>query len=396
MPDATRTKRPKALLAWGGLSLAGLCAGAALLAAAGWLLFRGSSSPGSDFPRTLTPTERHGTRTPSPPTTPTDVSVAPSITASSPPPAATGTAASAEAPPIPPTLASSPTKTSIPPTETPSSSPTPIPPTATVSPTGTSIPPIETPSPSPTPIPPTATAPPTATPTPYIAPPRSTATTSPPTATPSPTSSASLAQVQGRVVQDGTPVGLGIVVELEGTGAVRTTTGADGRYAFDSASLEGTFRVVFSQGWSEQQYAADQVVSWAWLEGFAPSDDLTIELPDLEIGLEINSQRFEQVAPATGASFSAGQISPEAPLTFEWSAYPGATRYWVDLGREGQTTPAWQSRLDPFTSASFEGTLGDGTAITAGAYWWSVGARKQVGAYKLFVYGWPRALTIGP
>jgi len=188
-------------------------------------------------------------------------------------------------------------------------------------------------------------------------------------------------------------VGAGTVVELEGRETVRTTTNANGRYAFDSASLEGTFNVVFAHEWNAQRYTADQVASWAWLEGAAPSDDTGIQLPDLEISLEVNSERFEQVEPAAGASFSAGQISPRTPLTFEWTPYSGAG-YWVDLGREGETGPVWKSLLTSLTSISFNGTLNDETSITAGTYWWSVGAQKQMGAFKLFVYGWPRALII--
>jgi hypothetical protein len=186
-------------------------------------------------------------------------------------------------------------------------------------------------------------------------------------------------------------VGAGTVVELEGRDTARATTDANGRYAFDSASLEGTFNVVFAHALNTQRYTADQVVSWAWL---APSDDAGVELPDLEISLELDAERFEQVAPAAGASFSAGQISPRTPLTFEWMPYSGATSYWVDLGREGDAAPLWQSLLTSRTSTSFNGTLNDETRITAGTYWWSVGAQKEIGAFKLFVYSWPRALII--
>jgi hypothetical protein len=153
---------------------------------------------------------------------------------------------------------------------------------------------------------------------------------------------------------------------------------------------------VFAYEWNAQQYTAGEVASWAWLEGDAPPDDIATELPDLEISLEVNSERLEQVVPADGASFPVGQISTQTPLAFEWTPYPGATRYWVDLGRESETTPVWQSLLTLFTSASFNGTLTDGTTVTAGAYWWSVGTRKQVGEYQSFVYGWPRSLTIEP
>jgi hypothetical protein len=201
--------------------------------------------------------------------------------------------------------------------------------------------------------------------------------------------------VSGRIVRDGASVGAGTVVELEGRDTARATTDANGRYAFDSASLEGTFNVVFAHELNAQ-YTADQVASWAWLEGEAPSDDAGVELPDLEISLEAGSERFEQVAPAAGASFSAGQISPRTPLTFEWKPYAEATSYWVDLGREGDAAPVWQSLLTSRTSTSFNGTLNDETSITAGTYWWSVGAQTQMGEFEFFVYGWPRALIIEP
>jgi len=202
--------------------------------------------------------------------------------------------------------------------------------------------------------------------------------------------------VSGRVVRDGTLAGAGIIVELEGRDTPRTTTDADGRYTFDSASLEGTFRIVFAQRWNAQLYTADQVASWAWLEGVMAHDDLTTKLPDLEISLEISSQRFEQSVPAVGASFSAEQISRQAPLSFEWTPYPGQGSYWVDLGKEGETVPVWQSHLTSSTSVSFDGTLDDGTTIAAGTYWWNVGVWKPIGMYKFFVYGWPRSLTIEP
>jgi hypothetical protein len=208
--------------------------------------------------------------------------------------------------------------------------------------------------------------------------------------------------VSGRVVRDGASVGAGIVVELQEsdvdgttTTTATATTDADGRYAFDSASLEETFSVWFAHEWNTQRYTAGQVASWAWLEGEAPSDGAGIELPDLEISLEVNAERFEQVEPAAGAVFSTGQVKPEDPITFKWTPYAGDTSYWVDLSREGEAVPVWKSPLlDSRTFVKFNGTLNDKTSITAGTYWWSVGAQKQIGAFKLFVYSWSRALII--
>ena len=92
------------------------------------------------------------------------------------------------------------------------------------------------------------------------------------------------------------------------------------------------FNVLFAQEWNEQ-YEEDEVVSWAWLGFFTVESGAAVELPDLEISLF----DFEQTAPPSGASFSAAQISPASPLIFEWSPYPGASAYWVDLsqGEEG-------------------------------------------------------------
>jgi hypothetical protein len=388
MPDTERTAQPKGLWVWGGLALAGLCVGAALLAAAGWLLFRFREypSPGPALLRTATPTERRG-QMPSPPTAPpTDVAGTSPVTASPRLPTET---------PAPPTATWPPAATSVPSAVTLSPTPTLSPATATSSPTATAVSPIATSSPTATSVPPTETLTPTPTSTPVTADPK------PATATPTPTVEAPLAQVSGRVVRDGASVGAGTVVQLREiddagttTATTTTTTDADRRYAFDSTSLEGTFNVEFAQAWNEQ-YEVGEVASWAWLEGEAPSDGAGIELPDLEISLEVNAEMFEQVAPAAGASFSTGQITPRTPLTFEWTPYSGASLYWVDLYRKGETDPVWQSLL-PLTYSSFNGTLNDKTSITAGTYWWSVGAQKQIGAFELFVYGWPRALIIEP
>jgi hypothetical protein len=325
---------------------------------------------------------------PSPPTAPsTGVTGTPPGTASPMPPTETS---------VPPTATSPPAATSIPSAVTLSATPTLTPATAASSPTATTVLPAATSSPTATAVPATETLTPTPTSTPVTADPKPTTT-----ATPTPTAEAPLAQVSGRVVRDGASVGAGIVVELREidvdgttTTTATATTDADGRYAFDSASLEETFDVVFAHGWNAQRYTADQVASWAWLEGAAPLDDAGIQLPDLEISLEADSERFELVEPAAGASFSAGQISPRTPLTFEWTPYSGAGFYWVDLGREGETVPVWQSLLPFRTSISFNGTLNDKTRITVGTYWWSVGAQKQIGEFELFVYGWSRALII--
>lgn len=183
-------------------------------------------------------------------------------------------------------------------------------------------------------------------------------------------------------------------MELENDVVATATTDTDGRYAFDLTSLEGAFSVVFAQAWNTHIYEDDQVASWAWLDGAALSGTTTIEVVDLEISLVIDSQKFEQDTPAAAATFSAGQISPGSPLYFEWTPYPDATHYWMDLGKEGETTPVWQSILTLSPSAEFDGILDDGTGIDTGVYWWNIGAQKNVGIYHMTAYGHPRTLII--
>lgn len=177
---------------------------------------------------------------------------------------------------------------------------------------------------------------------------------------------------------------------------MNTSTDVEGGYIFDSVFADANFSVVFAREWNMDIYTESQVASWAWLEGLALSGGSAIELPDLEIGLKFNSQAFGPVSPPLNASYSAESISSDYPLTFEWASYPGDTRYWVDLGREGERIPVWQSYVTWSTTASFYGVLDDGRYVSPGWYWWRVGVRKQVGIYKLFVYSSSSSLVIEP
>ncbi len=198
------------------------------------------------------------------------------------------------------------------------------------------------------------------------------------------------------MVRDGKPVGAGVRVKLETQNAItETLTDVDGCYAFPSTSVQGTFSVVFAQEWNAQ-LVNPKIASWVWFEGMALVKGLAVEMPDLDISLEINSQYFRQSAPAEGVSISGDQISYNTPLLFEWSTYYGASSYWMDLGRLGETTPLWKSPTLYTDSVEFYGMLDDGSRIYEGSYWWSVGAQKQVGVYEFTVYSPPRSLVIVP
>lgn len=169
-----------------------------------------------------------------------------------------------------------------------------------------------------------------------------------------------------------------------------TVSSDDGTYTFTNlaATSEG-YNLVFAQEWNTQ-YKLDQVISWGWL-GLIPVSDGTIaQIPDFDVSL----LGFEPTTPAANASFSA--VSSSNPIQFEWIPYPGATKYWVDLAHGQNQNIVWQSSIVQRTSASFDGTLTDGSQIQPGEYWWGVGARRDLGMYKLTVYGYLPVFLIVP
>jgi hypothetical protein len=201
--------------------------------------------------------------------------------------------------------------------------------------------------------------------------------------------------VTGRLVKDGAPVEAGVTVKLEDQAyaiVATATTDAQGAYTFDNLTALGPgLNVLFAQEWNER-YNVDEVVSWAWLGPFTISRGATVRVPDLEISL----LGFEPVSPPSGAFFSASEISAQNPLTLEWVPYPAASAYWVDLTKGDDLNRVWQSTLVDTTHVPFDGTLEDGSHVTADTYWWGVGARKDVGDYQLTVYGYLPTLAITP
>ena len=119
-----------------------------------------------------------------------------------------------------------------------------------------------------------------------------------------------------------------------------------------------------------------------------------IDVGDLEIGL----LGLEPVQPSPDSSVALPSISPGTPLIFEWTAYPQAEAYWLDLVRgDGQAQEiVWKSALVTANSVAFDGRLSNGSHISAGDYEWAVGARRKVGGYDLVVYGYLAALQILP
>jgi hypothetical protein len=253
------------------------------------------------------------------------------------------------------------------PVDIPTHTPAPAGHISTLAPTDTPTgPPV--PSPTPTPMPT-----PTPTPTPTPLPP---------------------GRIVGRVLLDGTPVSEGVTLKLENRSynvIAKTKVEADGVYAFTDLEASGEgYNVSFAQQWNSQ-YGTDQVVSWGWLGPVPVEDGAVIELPDFDISL----LGFKQVNPEPDATFSAAAISPENPITFEWTAYPQAVKYWLDVVRGEEQELVWQSLIRA-TSFAFDGTVGNGAHIQPGEYWWGVGARRESGPYPLTVYGYLPGLIVQP
>jgi hypothetical protein len=201
--------------------------------------------------------------------------------------------------------------------------------------------------------------------------------------------------VTGRLVKDGAPVEAGVALRLEDPAyatIATATTDAQGVYAFKNLTAFSTrLNVLFTQE-SNEQYDVGEVASWAWLGPLMISSGTTVELPDFEIGL----LGFEQVSPPSGASLSASEISAQNTLIFEWAPYPAASAYWVDLTKGDELALVWQSPLVESASVTFDGTLGDGSHVTADSYWWGIGARADAGGYQLTIYGYLPTLVVTP
>jgi hypothetical protein len=208
-----------------------------------------------------------------------------------------------------------------------------------------------------------------------------------------PTATAAPGQISGRLLFNGAPAN-GVTLELEDQAfntIAQTTAGADGSYNFSNlpASSQG-YVVSFAQEWNDQ-YKIDQVISWGGLGPVAVANGVVVQLPDFDISL----LGFGQTNPAPNAAFSAGAISGGNPITFEWSGYPQANAYWVDLAQEEGQAPLWTSQAES-TSLVFNGKLSNGEQIQPGEYWWGIGAHCQLGQYNLVVYGYLPVLRIEP
>jgi serine/threonine protein kinase len=314
------------------------------------------SDQGAALPATLAPTVTTGSET----TTATAVATSGTAT-----PAASDTATIQESPAAPtPTGVLSPAST----TETPEPSPVP---SSTTAPTGTPSPvPSATATPPPPatatwtwtpPPPPTATA--TWTPTPSATP-----TTPPPT-----TVGPAGLRIRGRILWADAPVA-GARAQLRAGGYYDTPVLAEA--AVDGA---GQFMINNPPAGSYRIYAvAPSEEYWSWTSR-------PVDIPvggDVDAGTFYLAKKLEMLGPADGST-----VNTTTP-TLSWNAYPGATRYHVDLFND-QTGDAVMRQDTSGTS------LAVSPALTPGErYQWSVDAFNAAGSRLAYYSAW--RFTVGP
>jgi hypothetical protein len=247
------------------------------------------------------------------------------------------------------------------------------------------------------PYPPPATQPVDATPTPTLA--NSTPSATPVytlTPGPSPTLAPGQTGISGRVVQNNAPLA-GVVVSFRDDQPSRTAvTDAQGRYWFTTLAIGIDFVLTFEQATNPQLASSTQIASTALIYGYLPTSTTVVNLPDLEISVVLNGLTFEPTIPVDGAVFNATNITNNNPIQLAWTAYPQVEYYYAELSSLNTDELLWGSENTTLTNVMFDGTLDDGTKITAGSYYWVVAANRPSGNYYLTIYSQLRDIVINP
>ncbi len=224
--------------------------------------------------------------------------------------------------------------------------------------------------------------------------------TTSPTASTSATATSTLSAgevaVTGRVIQNGTPMPNVVIRFEDDTPQRQSSTNAGGHYSFVTLAPGSNFLLTFKQSDNLGLTPAAEITSLALIKGTLPTAVNPIDIPDLEISINQSGMLFALLSPVDGVAYPAGAINASTPLPFSWSLYNQGGSYSFELGPNGVDQPTFITGQQAATSYLWDGTLTDGTHITAGNYWWRVAVTKSLGNYVLVLYTQPFDITFNP
>ncbi|MBN2146116.1 MAG: hypothetical protein JW726_01965 [Anaerolineales bacterium] len=197
--------------------------------------------------------------------------------------------------------------------------------------------------------------------------------------------------IEGRVLLNGQPAA-NVALAFEGNDTYDATTDSEGKYVFGVPEDETDVFIIFRYEDNQSLTPTTDVTIEAWLEGEVPDGATTLTLPDMEIGLLINSQRFELTSPANGATYQGSAISASNPVPFAWNIYPGSgtvSRYDVFITTRGDIddSPSWS-----FPTQNLSASLT--SSIPAGQYWAAVRVVLESGDFNISITSRPNDLNI--
>jgi hypothetical protein len=192
--------------------------------------------------------------------------------------------------------------------------------------------------------------------------------------------------VTGRVIQNGTPIPNVVVSFADDVAPRQSITNPGGHYSFITLAPGADFILTFKQSDNPGLTPAANIASLEKIEGTLPTNTNPIDIPDLEVSINLGGALFQPITPADGSSYSASAISASNPLQFSWSYYSQGGSYKVELGPNGVDQPTWSSSQLVLASIMWDGTLTDGTHISAGNYWWRVVVTRSLGNYVQLIY----------
>jgi hypothetical protein len=198
------------------------------------------------------------------------------------------------------------------------------------------------------------------------------------------------------VIQNAIPLSGVILIFTDDAAPRQTTTGIGGHYSFVTLAPGTNFTIVFKQSLNPSLVSLTDITSMARIEGTLPIGINPINIPDLELSIDINEMLFGLQVPVDGAAYSASAISSSNPLQFSWSLYSGGGAYHVEVLPSGSEQPVWTSSLLASTSYMWDGTLDNGNHISQGTYWWRVSVTRSLANYIEIIYTQPFDLLFNP